>query len=503
MEYRNLIDNPAPAGSVNLALQAPVLERNEETREGNEWVTVNRRTTHQRKRTARKIRQLLRLEDLFEAEEVYFDKYYMIRFPRMNISTDLDIIATDEDLKKQVGKLTKITKAGKETLLVEASSRVQSDKIKNVIKLAGKEVVVTPHSRYNTVKGVVRSKAFSKSSEESIRECLEGQGVGEVKRVTVKRDGQVQATDTYVLTFNRTKLPNTVHLSDWHHELVEEYKYRPQQCFHCQKYGHVAKYCRQEDPVCARCGKQGHEKAECRNQMECANCRKQHYANDRSCSKYMCEEKIINKQMKERIPRQEAMDAIFDIVPEYEALYTRQNYNRTEERKEKDSSNRANQEEHRSGQNANTELGGEIHNTGKQQSTHNNRMRKAAYSIVAASGGNRESSNAITGGNRLPAPSGFTVQPEASTRSEEGRDSTAAPNAQPKVVGKSDNYTGVADPKLSERVTAEVPRQAAMADTMNKVTHKDSNETMQAKKDRESWREEKCRKGMYECGDLL
>ena len=173
----------------------------------------------------------------------------------------------------------------------------------------------------------------------------------------------------------------------------------------------------------------------------------------------MCEEKIINKQMKERIPRQEAMDAIFDTVPEYEALYTRQNYNKTEERNEKDSSNRANQEEQRSCQNANTELGGEVHNTGKQHSTHNNRMRKVACSIVAARGGNRESSSTLAGGNLLSSPSGFTVQPQTSARSEEARDSTAEPNVQPKVVGKSDNHTGVADPKLSERVTTEIPRQ--------------------------------------------
>ena len=70
----------------------------------------------------------------------------MIRFSRMNISTDLDIVATDKDLRKQVGKLTKITKTGEETLLMEASRRVQSDETKSVIKLAGKEILVTPHS---------------------------------------------------------------------------------------------------------------------------------------------------------------------------------------------------------------------------------------------------------------------------------------------------------------------------------------------------------------------
>ena len=167
------------------------------------------------------------------------------------------------------------------------------------------------------------------------------------------------------------------------------------------------------------------KKAEGRNQMECANCKKQHYANGRSCLKYMYEEKIINKQMKEKIPRQEAMDVIFDIVPEYEVLYTRQNYNKTEESKETDSSNRANQEEQISNQRANTDLGGEVHNTGKQQSTHNNRMRNVAYSIVITSGCNCESSSTLAGGNGLSAASGFTVQSETSAKSDEGRDCTA------------------------------------------------------------------------------
>ena len=76
-------------------------------------------------------------------------------------------------------------------------------------------------------------------------------------------------------------------------------------------------------------------------------------------------------------------------------------------------------------QNANTDLGGEVHNKGKQQSIHNKRRRKLAYSSMAASGGNCESSSGLAGGNVLSALSGLTVQPEANARSEEGRDSTA------------------------------------------------------------------------------
>ena len=291
----------------------------------NVWRLIDRRSGGQRKRTARKLRQVLRLEDIFQNEETYFERYYIIKLLRMNINTELDIIKTDDDLKRQVGQLKKITKAGKDTLLIESSTSAQSTKIRGVTKLAGTAVVVTPHKRYNTVKGVVRSKAFGKSTEEDLKERLEEQGVTEVKRDTIKREGQIVQTDTYILTFNKHAIPRVVNLSDWHHELVEDYKYRPQQCFHCQRYGHVAKYCRQEDAVCARCSMQGHKRNECTNPIKCYNCGHPHFANDKNCRKYCCEEMILNKQMKERIPRPAAMNEIFDEHPEYEELYAVKN----------------------------------------------------------------------------------------------------------------------------------------------------------------------------------
>ena len=69
-----------------------------------DWTTVNRRETSKRRRVARKMRQVLKLEDLFQPEP-YFEKYYVLRFPRLNINSELDVIQTDDDLRKQVGKL--------------------------------------------------------------------------------------------------------------------------------------------------------------------------------------------------------------------------------------------------------------------------------------------------------------------------------------------------------------------------------------------------------------
>ena len=126
-------------------------------------------------------------------------------------------------------------------------------------------------------------------------------------------------------------MPRAVHLSEWHHELVDDYKYRLQQCHHCQKYGHVAKYCRKKEATCSRCGEQGHERKECRNEISCVNCNGAHFANDRACKKYRCEEGILNKQMNERIPRSRAMNGVFNNHPEYEETYNKDHIEATQE----------------------------------------------------------------------------------------------------------------------------------------------------------------------------
>ena len=102
-----------------------------------------------------------------------------------------------------MGKLQKLYKAGKEILLIEVESAIQAKKMKQVKRLAGVNVVMTPHNLYSTVKGVVRSKTFIKSTETSLRDCLAKQGVAEVRRIIARRDGELKKQDTYyILTFN-------------------------------------------------------------------------------------------------------------------------------------------------------------------------------------------------------------------------------------------------------------------------------------------------------------
>ena len=283
------------------------------------WTTVHRRRPNRRK-SRRELQTLLNLDELF-SQHRNFVKYYTIRFPGIIIDRDINIFKTDKDLLSQVGKLPKIIKSNRNTLLVEASSIGQADKVKALTSLDGNVVTVEPHRSFNGSKGVVRSQTFSQSSEDELRDCLKEQGVSDVRRVRIKRDCTLLDTHTYIVSFTSSTCPRVLRVTSWHYERVEEYVYRPQQCFKCQNYGHVAKFCRREDDRCANCGQLGHIKSSCDNDVCCYHCKEQHPSYSRSCKRYTCESAILDLQMKGKIPRLEAMDKILAKYPEFEQLY--------------------------------------------------------------------------------------------------------------------------------------------------------------------------------------
>ena len=65
-------------------------------------------------------------------------------------------------------------------------------------------------------------------------------------------------------------------------------------CFNCQRYGHIAKYCKNAKPTCAHCAEEGHTIKECRKTtkaQKCAACRAvgrphDHKA-DKNCPTYL------------------------------------------------------------------------------------------------------------------------------------------------------------------------------------------------------------------------
>jgi len=286
-----------------------------------EWNAVNRREKR-RRRNERRIWQASNLDELFADNEPYHVSIYTMRFPGIDINKDMNIIQADQDIKRKIGKCRKITKANRNSLLIETTNPAQSDKLQAVTLIGGHRVIVEPHKTLNTVKGVVRSRAMSQCTEEELREILKEQSVIDIIRVKIKKQGEIIVTDTYILTFEKHQAPKTIKLSEWHKEMVDEYVQRPQQCFNCQRFGHVAKYCRREVQTCSRCGLEGHAKGNCANAIECFHCEGPHYANDRKCEKYLIESEIVATQVKERTSRLEAINIVSERNPNYERLYS-------------------------------------------------------------------------------------------------------------------------------------------------------------------------------------
>ena len=63
------------------------------------------------------------------------------------------------------------------------------------------------------------------------------QGVTDVRRITVRRDGIMKLTNTYVLTFNLPNLPTDVKIG-FMQVKVDVYIPNPLRCYNCQVFGH-------------------------------------------------------------------------------------------------------------------------------------------------------------------------------------------------------------------------------------------------------------------------
>ena len=71
-------------------------------------------------------------------------------------------------------------------------------------------VEVTEHKTLNSSKGIIRKRILRTETEENILEYLKPQGVTHVKRVKIKKNGELVNTNTLLLTFNTVVTPKTL-----------------------------------------------------------------------------------------------------------------------------------------------------------------------------------------------------------------------------------------------------------------------------------------------------
>ncbi|GFW78932.1 RNase H domain-containing protein [Trichonephila clavipes] len=125
------------------------------------------------------------------------------------------------------------------------------------------------------------------------------QNVCDVRRITIRRDGQVLNTKHLILTFSTPDLPQTVKVfgAAWPKLAlaplkltinqpqtvkmayircpVRPYIPNPLRCFQCQRFGHSKTVCRGQS-TCSRCAEVGHDSAHCKAKERCVNCKGDH-----------------------------------------------------------------------------------------------------------------------------------------------------------------------------------------------------------------------------------
>ena len=105
-------------------------------------------------------------------------------------------------------KSTKSLRVG--SFLVERSRKTQAENLLKIVNFVDRPVHVSVHKTLNSSRGVIRCRELFDMSEIDIRDELKTQGVVEVYRVTVKKEGKVIPTNTLFLTFNRPDVPKEI-----------------------------------------------------------------------------------------------------------------------------------------------------------------------------------------------------------------------------------------------------------------------------------------------------
>ncbi|GFW95663.1 hypothetical protein TNCV_18941 [Trichonephila clavipes] len=198
-------------------------------------------------------------------------------------------------------------------LFLEVASAKQSSALRTLRKMAHIDITVVPHNTLNYSRGVISAADLLNVSTEEIKENMVDQKVCEVRRITIRRDGQVLNTKHLILTFSTPELPQSVKAA-YLHCPVRPYIPNPLRCFQCQRFGHSKTVCRGQ-PTCSRCAEVGHDSADCKAKERCVNCKGDHSSFSRSCPTWILEKEITAVKIKNKLSYPEARRVVSSRTP--------------------------------------------------------------------------------------------------------------------------------------------------------------------------------------------
>lgn len=192
---------------------------------------------------------------------------------------------------------------------------VQSENIKGAeallktTTLGTVQIEASPHKWLNNSRGVIGSRDLEGISDAELLNGLKAQGVTAVRRITMKKNGNLVSTNIFVLTFNRPKQPDSVKVGYLNCK-VSVYVPNPLRCYKCQRYGHSTPSCRGR-PTCPKCGGDGHETDKsCTGNAKCVNCQGTHPTYSKDCPRWKQEKEIQHIRAHENVSYVEAKNRV-------------------------------------------------------------------------------------------------------------------------------------------------------------------------------------------------
>ena len=163
--------------------------------------------------------------------------------------------------------------------MIQCAKESHENSLLQMKTFCGLKCSVTPHSSLNTSNGIIRCPALSRVTSYDIKEGMGEQGVTDVRRITVRRDGIIKLTNT----FNSPNLPTVVKIG-FMQVKVDVYIPNPLRCYQCQVFGHHENKCGRH-AVCCNCGEPEHcgPSGVCDKPAKCANCSGDDPANSKQC----------------------------------------------------------------------------------------------------------------------------------------------------------------------------------------------------------------------------
>ena len=142
------------------------------------------------------------------------------------------------------------------------------------------------HERWNTFKGVIRSRELALATAEEMKATLGKQGVTNIRRISIRKGKEEIKTNTYILTFNQLHTLKELKIG-YCLMRVEMYVSGLLRCFKCQKYGQHREACRRQS-TSAKCGEKDpfHRKEDCLKEIRCPNCQQNYLPYSRFCDIY-------------------------------------------------------------------------------------------------------------------------------------------------------------------------------------------------------------------------